>query len=273
MINEADAVLIHGWIFPKAKLPENRTEKQRWIYILNESPANSYYYSNKIIYKKFNGLFNWTLTYRSDSDIRILPYRLEKLSKKKKIPNYAKIRSKFALIIVSNCKNKERMDLVRQMQNYAPNLIDVYGKCGIKCDKNCKEKINEYKFYLSFENSFYCKDYITEKFWQNGFMYGAVPVVKGARKVDFMNLNLPNHSFIHVDDYKNIQDLVDYMLYLHKNPDQYNLYHVWRSYYRLKANYIGHWCDICTKLHQDQTIKVYYDFEHWYNSCENVHFT
>lgn len=48
--------------------------------------------------------------------------------------------------------------------------VDVYGRCGkFKCTRDdedgCYRKMeDEYRFYLSFENSI-CKDYVTEKFF------------------------------------------------------------------------------------------------------------
>ena len=43
------------------------------------------------------------------------------------------------------------------------------------------DKTSDYKFFLAFENS-NCKDYVTEKFWVNGFKYEAIPVYMGAKK-------------------------------------------------------------------------------------------
>ena len=38
---------------------------------------------------------------------------------------------------------------------------------------------SQYKFYLAFENSFHCNDYLSEKFWRNALHEGAVPIVFG----------------------------------------------------------------------------------------------
>ena len=42
--------------------------------------------------------------------------------------------------------------------------------------------IASFKFYLAFENSVHCNDYISEKFWRNSLGTGAVPVVYGPHK-------------------------------------------------------------------------------------------
>ena len=61
--------------------------------------------------------------------------------------------------------------------------------------------ISTYKFYLAFENTHKCKDYITEKLHKNSFKSGAVPIVYGARKVNinfyfltFVTLSLKKES-------------------------------------------------------------------------------
>ena len=42
----------------------------------------------------------------------------------------------------------------------------------------------KYKFYLAFENSYHCNDYISEKFWRNSLGQGAVPIVYGPHPDD-----------------------------------------------------------------------------------------
>jgi len=63
------------------------------------------------------------------------------------------------------------MNYIRELQKYIQ--IDVYGNCGtLSCEKrrgkDCFDMLKkDYYFYFSFENS-NCRDYITEKLYQNG---------------------------------------------------------------------------------------------------------
>ena len=54
----------------------------------------------------------------------------------------------------------------------------------------------DYKFYLSFENSI-CVDYVTEKFY-NALLFNTVPVVYGG--ADYSRL-APNMSYIDIRNY------------------------------------------------------------------------
>lgn len=61
--------------------------------------------------------------------------------------------------------------------------------------------IAKYKFYLSFENSIHCNDYISEKFWRNALGGGAVPVVFGPH-IDDVRAIAPPKSFIHAEEFR-----------------------------------------------------------------------
>ncbi|KAK6017403.1 hypothetical protein OSTOST_17078, partial [Ostertagia ostertagi] len=61
--------------------------------------------------------------------------------------------------------------------------VDTYGACARTttptCERGgyCEAMLDtHYHFYLSFENSI-CKDYITEKLWNHGYMHYVVPIV------------------------------------------------------------------------------------------------
>ena len=66
-LNTSDAVLFHIHELSK-KPPKRFFPEQRWVFWMLESPG----WSPNVHYKKWNGLFNWTMTYRLDSDIRML---------------------------------------------------------------------------------------------------------------------------------------------------------------------------------------------------------
>ncbi len=87
--------------------------------------------------------------------------------------------------IVSNCETRsDREGYVRELRKYVG--VDIMGGCGSRpCDQhhrsrsdNCSAAVdNDYKFYLSFENSL-CDQYVTEKFWRR-MGEPVVPIVMG----------------------------------------------------------------------------------------------
>ena len=85
--------------------------------------------------------------------------------------NYAANKSKSVAWFVSNCGTRNnRLGYAKELGKYIE--VDIYGTCGTKhCPRSqasdCFKMLDTYRFYLSFENS-NCKDYITEKFFQNG---------------------------------------------------------------------------------------------------------
>jgi len=112
--------------------------------------------------------------------------------------------------------------------------VDIYGSCGsFSCSKldedSCFKLLDkDYRFYLSFENS-NCKDYITEKFWQNGLSNDIIPIVMGARPEDYKRV-APHHSYIHVEDFPGgPKDLAQYLKELEGNKDLYNQYFKWKG--------------------------------------------
>nr|XP_039253289.1 4-galactosyl-N-acetylglucosaminide 3-alpha-L-fucosyltransferase 9-like [Styela clava] len=108
--------------------------------------------------------------------------------------------------------------------------VDRYGKCAnrpIANDANVLlETIKEYKFYLSFENSLHCRDYITEKTFYNAIVVGIVPVINGPTREDVSAI-LPKRSFIHLEDFENLNKLAEYLKYLDSNDTAYLEYFNW----------------------------------------------
>ncbi|KAK6017473.1 fucosyl transferase [Ostertagia ostertagi] len=99
--------------------------------------------------------------------------------------------------------------------------VDVYGGCGhLKCARGgaCESMLDkDYHFYIAFENSI-CKDYITEKLWNQGYQRDIVPLVL---KRSLVEPFVPPNSFIAADDFNNTQDMGNYLHYLMKNKTAY----------------------------------------------------
>lgn len=167
-IEPPDAIIFKG--FPPAKIFSKwRTLSPGaiWIWYNLESPMHA---SAAAL---LNGKVNWTANYRRDATIvtpyeKFVPFR--NLTRTPKV-NHAANKTKLVAWFVSNCKDKNgRLSYARTLSQYIQ--VDIYGACGnMSCPrrqaKRCFTMLdNDYKFYLSFENSA-CRDYITEKFFWN----------------------------------------------------------------------------------------------------------
>lgn len=269
-IEEVDAVIWHLRSHDRS-LPKKRSPHTRYVFWFLESP--SYMFGNL---RNYHNVFNWTFTYRMDSDIP-QPYN-RVFRRRKALPptnrNYAAGKTKLAAWFVSHCGTDSGRDrVVEQLQKRLS--VDVYGKCGkLKCPMNkrnkCFEMLNKnYKFYLSFENSL-CRDYVTEKFFKM-MSLDVVPVVYGSANYSAL---APPHSYIDALSFPSVNELADYLLYLHHNDTAYNEYFRWKRFHQM----FGRWtlvsqqyCDLCEKLHTDTTTKIY-DMQKWYvggAQCKN----
>ncbi len=270
----SDAVLFHGYEIPRSldlsklsKTVKHRA-KQRWIFFIQESPE--LFFND---YSKLKDVFNWTMTYKLDSDI-FLPYHYYFPKTSKNLGNednngsqyYSEGKDRLVAWMVSNC-GKQRDKLVKKLMEYIP--VHVYGRCGPKfsqnricnkMEKNCLKTLRRYKFYLAFENA-NCVDYITEKYWFTPLQNNIVPVVLGGGNYSDRNLAVPG-SFINVMDFKTVKDLADYLLMLDKNDTAYNEYFSWKKRYYLDE--APSWmCKMCAMLNDDSLPRKTYDHQHF----------
>jgi len=277
-----DVILIHGRSEYDYEEMENRFRPDlsyarhpltKYIYFLHEAPFHQYQ-----DLKEFDGFYNYTMTYRLDSDIPV-PYGqfIERKDKFSVTENFAGGKKKFAAWFVSNCRDHSgRQEVAKNLQQYID--VDIYGNCGpLKCseeDWECYEMLNDYRFYFSFENSL-CKDYVTEKLF--GVMnYTVIPVVLSGADVPSM---VPPHSVINIVDFESPRHLADYLIYLSKNDTAYNEYFQWRGQYQQRLNrtwdWTGDWnfaegfCDLCAWLHREVAPKAM-DIHAWYTQDQCV---
>jgi hypothetical protein len=183
-VNEADLVVV-SVLDQTAKFPDGpRPQNQKWVFTVIESPIHTPEFSH------YNGVFNLTATYLSDSDFTNSYEHQGSYMWKENVTfdiNYDFYKDKvdFATALISNCgAGTRRLEYIAEMQKLVS--VKVFGKCGQPCPthfKNnesgdCKRIIGtEFKFYLAFENSV-CKDYITEKFFYM-LNHNIIPVVLG----------------------------------------------------------------------------------------------
>ncbi|XP_041360456.1 alpha-(1,3)-fucosyltransferase C-like [Gigantopelta aegis] len=263
-LNDFDAVIFYGVGYPRDS-PPRKTPGQVWIYFIRETP----YYSkdSKFNRAEWRNKINWTMTYRSDSDIWYPYGRILKREKPKQLDfqGVTKNKTKLAAWFVSHCRTPgERHKYVEEIQKTIS--VDIYGRCGNKkCDNNkaqqCLQMLSrDYKFYISFENSF-CYDYITEK----ALLYmGAdiVPVVRGGANYSKF---LPPNSFINTADFKSPKLLAEYLLYLDKNHTAYVEYLQWKNHYYSETERVPI-CELCTKLSNATAYaNVYKDIYSWWH--------
>ena len=255
----------------------NRNIAQKFVFLNQESPYTLNLYHNM---HRFPIPFNWTMTYRTDSDIpiprgRIVPKSSEALTAAQvafyrkevsKRPPVSINKNKTVTWMASYCNTNSQRELyVKELSKYIQ--IDVYGECGnLTCGRNkfyysdleCYEMLEStYKFYLSFEDSI-CEDYVTEKFFKI-MKHQIVPVVYGGANYSH---HAPPHSYIDARKYKP-KELAAYLNLLAANETLYNEYFWWKEHYRVETGAVEMirqgLCNLCQKLYQDPQFSSYAD--------------
>lgn len=235
-IRRSDAVIwniVNPGTYSPSKIEKNS------IWILNtyfEPPRNDNL-------KGLEGRIDYIQSYRHDSDF--IESRIN--YKPGKTPRAFNNKTRQVTWMVSNCSGK-RMSVYKKLKKGLQ--IDAFGRCfkdkdtgcgkagpqGRLQDQKCIDNLlGKYKFYLAFENS-ECLDYVSEKI-TNAFRYNAIPIVFGGLhgRSEFEKVAPPG-SFIHVNDFKTIDGLIDYVNYLDRNDTAYNEYFEWTKHYSIQGN-------------------------------------
>ncbi|XP_003728118.2 glycoprotein 3-alpha-L-fucosyltransferase A-like [Strongylocentrotus purpuratus] len=233
MMRSDAVVLFHLSSWNWDEMQRRRPSKQVWVFFTRESPRHTGV--NAIPPNVYDYVYNYTMTYRPSSSISI-PYGVYDSNQPQVIPDdardWAKEKTGMVVWMASNChlSSWDRFGFVKELSRLIP--VDIYGTCGkLICNRSsddCWNRIRTYKFYLALENS-ECRDYITEKFWENSLQHDVVPIVYGAPKEDYLQV-APPKSFIHLQDFNSMVDLVDYLNLLNSNDTLYNSYFEWKRY-------------------------------------------
>ncbi|XP_042316721.1 alpha-(1,3)-fucosyltransferase 4 [Sceloporus undulatus] len=235
----AQAVLFHHRdlaLHGPRQLPPDRPPSQRWVWMNFESPSHSQGLQG------LRGIFNWTMSYKLDSDVFVpYGYLLPALGPRPALPR----KTKLVAWVISNWEEDQaRVRYYHQLKKHLP--IDVYGAQGLQLEgDSVVQTVSQYKFYLAFENSQH-PDYITEKLWRNAFKSWAVPVALGPPRSNY-ELFIPSDSFIHVEDFAQPWQLALYLKFLDKNKARYRKYFAWRKHYDVQVTsfWDEHCCRVC----------------------------
>ncbi|KAK7067935.1 Fucosyltransferase, N-terminal, partial [Halocaridina rubra] len=171
LLDSADAVLFHPIdLHPDYDLPKYHRPDQIWIFFSVEAPPIVVDDQN-VNLGRLGGVFNWTMTYKRDSDVvvpygRVIPKPSVGSSVQGRDYWSEKDSTKTAAWMVSHCGTESRREwFVKELVKYM--RVDVFGRCGHKrCGKNisfktlgtfnqdvCNAEIEKYMFYFAFENS------------------------------------------------------------------------------------------------------------------------
>ena len=274
----ADAILFQGGRMPKNP-PKRASDEQVYVFVDNESPLHLH--SDGYLFPSWNNVINWTMTYRLDSDMNYTYGDVKQRNasdaadvRKKNYTEIFRNKTKQAAWLVSDCVTEgKREKYVAKLKQFIK--IDVYGRCGKlkNCTKEegkrCFQRIaDDYKFYLSFENSV-CEDYMSEKVftWYN---YDIISVVRGGRSY---NQILPMNSYINTDTFKSISELGRFLRLLSLSETAYSSMLKLKDQFEVIPGKIKKqeaYCELCKKLHNlDENRKTYRSIGEWWlkNRC------
>ena len=226
---DADAILIQSAGIYDLSPPPRRDENQVFVLAVRDAFPRTTAERDPGMGMKWIDLFNWTMTYRLDSDI-VYKYAniLEKENKTELADkNYDKIfdeKVDNAVWFVSHCKTSSmREHYVRKMQSVMG--VDIFGGCGVPppCPKRsdnigqCIDDIAmKYKYYLAFENTL-VEDYITEKVYR-WFNRDIIVVARGGSNYSRI---LPPGTFVDAGDFASAVELGKYLKELARDKKRY----------------------------------------------------
>ncbi|CAL1281225.1 unnamed protein product [Larinioides sclopetarius] len=271
-LRESDAVIFHVRDIALFDLPPIRYPHQRWIFYSLESPS----YSDFPGLQHMKNMFNWTMTYRTDSDIvsrygAVIKNQQPKQIDLQSLKKYFKNKSKSVVWMTSHCPTYGgRDEYMAELRKYID--VDVYGTCGTSVcppgdtDKCLQEYADKYRFFLAFENTI-CKDYITEKLFRN-LKYDIIPVVFGGADYDKF---VPPGSYIDALSFQSPKHLALFMSGVGKDFEMYSSYFKWRENYSIGIINRKE-CDLCTMLHRkDLKPSSYKDLRKWWVTDSQCH--
>jgi hypothetical protein len=225
-LNDAAVVIFHLPTMPSLwRFPPKR-RGQQWVAWSMESDVNYRRQSSRW----FMRLFDWTMTYRRDSDVPVLYLNSSVASELRQAPRPKEPGSLVAFFAKNRADHCGRGRYVAELMkhievhSYGPFLRNrpLPDDCGRETKLST---IARYKFTLAFENSV-SHDYVTEKIF-DALVAGSVPIYRGASNFDeFMP---GERCLIRADDFEDPAELAAYLHRLDADEKTYQEYLAWKQ--------------------------------------------
>jgi alpha-1,3-fucosyltransferase len=309
LINQSDVVVFY--IQTMNNFPINRQTHQRFVFAQLETPIShplpEIFDDERVRY----GYFNWTMTYRWDSDIvhrgeygyiRIktsnnhyngtgikarslddwshqnnaflnsIP-NLIKLPIPSQFKNAIKKKTKLVAWFVSHCSTPiRREEYVRQLSKFI--TIDIFGGCN---NRNCPGIFTPFRCNEMLRTDY--KFYLAlENSWCKDYVTEKLyrPLMYDAVPIVMGGANYskfaPQYSYINVRDFGSPKDLAEYILLLDKNDYLYSRYFEWKKYYEVISYDNYGLCELCRMAHDDTLQpKTYNDIKQWWVNNGGCH--
>ena len=226
---DVDAILIQSAGILDLSPPPRRDENQVFVLAVRDSFPQLLGGRDPVMKMKWVSLFNWTMTYRLDSDI-LYKYAniLEREDKTELLrKNYDKMfdeKVDKATWFVSHCTTRSmREHYIREMQSVMG--VDIFGGCGLpppcpKGGKNMEKCFDavamKYKYYLAFENTL-AEDYVTEKVYR-WYDRDIIVVVRGGS--NYSRILHPG-TYVDASDFASPVELGKYLKDLARDKKRY----------------------------------------------------
>ncbi|XP_065302148.2 alpha-(1,3)-fucosyltransferase C-like [Dermacentor albipictus] len=271
-LHRSDAVVMYIQKIGGSPFPPGRRAFQKWVFWTMESPKDSI--QDRL--KKVNTAFNWTMTYRRDSDITNAFGRVVRRSESLpsslhvgKLEKRWRSKSRMVAWFPTSCDGAAAK-YVEELKKHV--FVDVYGECGnMSCrttsygdDEECYEMLaNKYFFVLVFERDL-CVDYVTMPLYRF-LRYKVVPVVKGAANYSMV---APPGSVVNVDEYAEPYNVAAFMMKAASDFEVYSQYLSWKRDYEVVMHNYDDFCGLCNKLYGEEFVQesVYKNISDWWNN-------
>ncbi|KAK3792402.1 hypothetical protein RRG08_045945 [Elysia crispata] len=275
-VEDADVVLFNAARMKHVESLPKRRSNQIWVMYSREPPDLPS--MDALDRPDLQNQVNYSRMVYSDSTWPVLYGVLEQMASppEKDYENIFQGKRYDVAWFVSHCdRPSKRMEYVRRMMSTID--VHIYGECGNwTCGDRgytmggqkdeCLEKLSqEYKFYLSFENTL-CRDYVSEKFFNIFEGVDVIPVVRGG--ADYRKL-FPSDILVDANDFPSPESLGTYLHFLGQDETAYIKMLRNKNGYKKGRYKTNFFCDLCERAHTGEPRHVYKDFYKWVRAPGN----